>query len=107
MRVTADDRRHVERVEEERDPLLGRALGEDVDVVPRRGVAVEDVADPGSRRVRKEEVDLLLRQRCARRVERARGSKAGLARIELSVGGSSIKLDGVSVSVNEGALQVT
>ena len=36
---------HVEPVEEEGDPLLGRALGEDVEVVARRGVAVENVAD--------------------------------------------------------------
>ena len=33
--VTADDRRDVEPVEEEGDPLLGSALGEDVDVVTR------------------------------------------------------------------------
>ena len=43
VRVAADDRRHVEPVEEEGDPLLGRALGEDVEVVARRGVAVEHV----------------------------------------------------------------
>ena len=50
VRVPADDGRHVEPVEQEGDPLLGRALGEDVEVVARRGVAVEDVADALRRR---------------------------------------------------------
>src|SRR4029077_3618281 len=45
VRVAADDGRHAELLEEEGDPLLGRPLGEDVDVVPRRCVAVENVAD--------------------------------------------------------------
>ena len=39
--VPADDHVGVDVLEEERDPLLGRALGEDVDVVPRRRVDVE------------------------------------------------------------------
>jgi hypothetical protein len=58
--VAADDRGHREPLEEKGDPLLGRPLGEDVEVVPRRRVAVEDVADPLRRRQLVEELDLLL-----------------------------------------------
>ena len=74
VRVAADDRRDVEPVEEEGDPLLGRPLGEDVDVVARRGVAVEDVADRWVSGQLVEELDLLLAQLRARRLENSGGA---------------------------------
>src|SRR5262249_11151250 len=45
VRVATHHDRHIEALEEERDALVGGTLGEDVDVVPRRSVAIEDVAD--------------------------------------------------------------
>ena len=86
VRVAADDRRHVEPVEEEGDPLLGRALGEDVEVVARRGVAVENVADDLRLGQLVQELDLLLAQLGARLLEELRRREALLVRVELPVG---------------------
>src|SRR3954451_16262530 len=86
VRVTADDRWHLEPVEEEGDPLLGRALGEDVEVVARRGVAVENVADDLRLGQLVQELDLLLAQLRPCLLEEFRRRKTLLVRVELTVG---------------------
>src|SRR4051794_30667456 len=86
VRVPADDDVGVDVLEQEGDALLGRALREDVEVVARRRVHVEDAADLRGRRVAVEELDLLVGQRCARLVQEAGRSEAVLPGHELAVG---------------------
>ena len=81
-----NDRVGVDVREEERDLLLGRPLGEDVEVVARRRVAVERAADAHGRRVRPEETELLLRERITSRIEQSRRRKSGLVGIQLAIG---------------------
>src|SRR5579884_3197191 len=84
--MAADDDVRVDAGEDLDEPLLGRALGEDVEVVPGRGVAVEHATELHGRRIRVEERDLLVAQLRARLVERARRREPSLARRQLAVG---------------------
>ena len=96
VRVAAHDRRHVEPLEERGDPFLGRALGEDVHVVARRGVAVEDVADALRRRQAVEELDLLPAQLGARLLQEVGRRETLLARMQLAVGVAAQPHDAVA-----------
>jgi hypothetical protein len=96
VRVAADDDPRVDALEERRDPLLRRPLGEDVDVVPRRRVDVEHVADALRGRQPVQEGDLLLGELRAGRLEHLLRYERLLARGQLAVGVATEPADAVA-----------
>jgi hypothetical protein len=67
--VPANNRPRIDSLEEKGDPPFGRPLGEDVEIVPWRCVAVEGIADLKRRRQAVQESNLLVRQSRARVVD--------------------------------------
>jgi hypothetical protein len=86
VRVTADDDVGVDICKEMRDLLFRRPLREDVDVVARRRVAEEHVADLHGWRQPVEKCDLLVRQRRTRFLDHLHRRESLFARRQLAVG---------------------